>query len=342
MQSIKVTINQAGRRPMLAAPLMVLMTLATASCGESRTGLDAPAQSAVSESASGPTTATPNHPKFITVNVGKASELDGVNDAGTLVGTVYIDGNDRGFIMVGNKVTEFDYPGTSDVTAMSGINNSGTSIGDYNDNIGANRGFERSPDGRFTRIDDPNAGAVNFQGTTPTGINDAGVIVGTYIDPQDVEHGFVDTGGVFTTVNAPGAGTTGGFGTFVEGINNAGSIIGYYVDPHRATYGFVDSSGTFTSFTAPVGPVKGRDTRATALANDGVATGFDVDVDAYLKVTAWLRDGQVFYALNDPDASSGGGDQGTQPAAISQDGREVVGKYFDAKTGILHGFIAYI
>jgi hypothetical protein len=308
------------------------MTIVGASCGTSAT---LATQTAVGERSSA---STPTHPRFATVNVGDASELDGVNDAGELVGTVYIEGNVRGFIKAGNRVTEFDYPGTSDVTVMSGINDSGTSIGHYTDNLGGDRGFERSADGRFTAIDDPNGGTAFAMGTDPMGINDAGVIVGTYVDNRDVVHGFVDTRGVFTTITEPDAGTTGDTGTFVRGIDNAGAIIGYYVDPHGFNYGFVDIAGKYMSFAAPdAGTGAGWGTRATAIVNDGVATGYAV---AARGASGWVRQGQTFYALNDPDAPPAIA-AGTRPAGASEDGREVVGMYLDAQRR-MHGFIAYI
>ncbi len=338
MASHTSTIIRSSHALQWMAPVVVVFTVATVSCGAPETGLAASSASVVRASAQAPATSTPAHPKFFTVNVGHASELDGVNDSGTLVGTVYIQGNTRGFIKAGSTVMEFDYPGTSETTVMSGINDSGTSIGHYDDAQGAAHGFARSAGGRFTPIDDPYGGSAFFQGTKPMGINDDGIIVGTYVDGHDVSHGFVDTAGVFTTLNEPHAGTTGDTGTFVDGINNAGSITGYYVDSRGFNYGFVDTAGTFTSFGAPgAGKGSGWGTRPTALANDGVVTGYAVGADG---VSGWVRQGQVFYALNDPDAVSGP-DAGTRPAGVNQEGREVVGEYFDAQ-GAMHGFIAYI
>jgi hypothetical protein len=338
MASHTSTIIRSIHRFRWAAPVVVVFTATSVSCGEPDTGLAAPAAAVVRASAPALMTSTPGHPRFLTVNVGHSSELDGVNDSGTLVGTVYMEGNTRGFIKAGSTVMEFDYPGTSETTVMSGINDSGISIGHYDDAQGAAHGFARSAGGRFTPIDDPHGGTAFFQGTKPMGINDDGIIVGTYVDGHDVAHGFVDTAGVFTTLNEPDAGTTGDTGTFVDGISNAGSVIGYYVDNRGFNYGFVETSGTYTSFVAPgAGKGSGWGTRPTALANDGVVTGYAVGA---LGVSGWVRQGQTFYALNDPDAVSGPA-AGTRPAGVNQEGREVVGKYFDAQ-GAMHGFIAYI
>ena len=52
----------------------------------------------------------------------------------------------------------------------------------------------------YTTIDDPRA---NFR-TDPFAINDAGTIVGTYVDLTG-NHGFLYSGGTYTTLDAPGA-----------------------------------------------------------------------------------------------------------------------------------------
>lgn len=57
--------------------------------------------------------------------------------------------------------------------------------------------------GQPVAINDPNAGSSAGQGTLPSGINDAGTIVGSYIDSNGIEHGFIDYGGNFTTLDVP-------------------------------------------------------------------------------------------------------------------------------------------
>ena len=52
------------------------------------------------------------------------------------------------------------------------------------------------------------------------GINNLGVIVGSYTDSFSREHGFVYIGGVFTTFDAMGGGNTA-----ARGINDLGQII---------------------------------------------------------------------------------------------------------------------
>ncbi len=75
----------------------------------------------------------------------------------------------------------------------------------------------------FTLIDAPGAGVYgNSYGTSAAGINDAGQIVGDYIDSRGKDHGFLRTAtGAFTVIDVPGATRT-----YAAGINNAGQIVG--------------------------------------------------------------------------------------------------------------------
>lgn len=70
----------------------------------------------------------------------------------------------------------------------------------------------------YTPIEYPGAAA-----TTLYGINAHRDIVGTYIDSENVSHGFLLRGGVFTTIDVPNAA-----GTDARGINPAGDIVGGY------------------------------------------------------------------------------------------------------------------
>jgi len=112
-------------------------------------------------------------------------------------------------------------------------------VGNYDD--GSSHGFLDSG-GSFTTIDDPNATRVG--GTFAHGINDAGQIVGQYVDARF--HGFLYNGG-FTTIDAPNA----GFGTVADGINAAGQIVGYYYDLFFGIHGFLVSGTMFTTIDDP-------------------------------------------------------------------------------------------
>src|SRR5262249_32596225 len=81
-------------------------------------------------------------------------------------------------------------------------------------------------------IDDP----LGTNGTFPTGINDAGQIVGYYRDSTFREHGFLYIGGVFTTLDDPLG--SNGLGTEILDINNVGQIVGTYRDSTGVNQGF--------------------------------------------------------------------------------------------------------
>ena len=89
------------------------------------------------------------------------------------------------------------------------------------------------------------------QGTILTSENDAGVIVGEYIDSHNVSHGFVDTSGNFTTINAPGAGSGAGQGTTPSAISNSGSIDGTIINSSGVTRGWLLRDWQFTPLDDP-------------------------------------------------------------------------------------------
>jgi uncharacterized membrane protein len=108
-------------------------------------------------------------------------------------------------------------------------------VGNFVDANGDNthrHGFVRSSKGTFTTFDVP---GMDF--TSPTGINNAGQIVGFYAtnkDPDFLFHGFVLSKGVFTTVDFPDA-----HETQVLSINAKGEIVGAYFDANGDQHGFL-------------------------------------------------------------------------------------------------------
>jgi probable HAF family extracellular repeat protein len=81
-------------------------------------------------------------------------------------------------------------------------------------------------------------------------INDAGEIVGDYVDSSGVFHGYERSSGKFTTFNVPFAGAAG---TFPFGINNSGEIVGGWLDNNNHGHGFTLIGGTYTSLDYPGG-----------------------------------------------------------------------------------------
>jgi hypothetical protein len=211
-------------------------------------------------------------------NAGQGTEATGINLEGTITGNVTDNGfGTHGFVRTPNgRFTNFDAPGADPIvgcTCPNGINDLGVIAGSTIDTNGVNHGFVRAPDGQFAIFDDSQApaGTGGGQGTIPAGINDFGVIAGTYTDGSNANHGFVRSAfGKITTFDAPGASQ----GTFPGNINNFGVIVGTFLDTNFVSHGFIRSAaGRFTVFDAP-GSVGGPVGTFSAFINDlGVIAG---------------------------------------------------------------------
>lgn len=174
-----------------------------------------------------------------------------INTGGEIAGDYYDESGTNGLTYVfhgyvrsaDGNITSFDAPGAGAApstgfvraqgTFAKSINAGGEVIGYYVDSSGGYHGFARSADGTITTLDAPGAG----KGTSPStgdplgtklvGVNDNGVIIGTYIDANEAVHGFmVSASGAITTLNAPGG--QDGIGTIPTSINDNGMIVGSF------------------------------------------------------------------------------------------------------------------
>jgi probable HAF family extracellular repeat protein len=115
--------------------------------------------------------------------------------------------------------------------------------------------------GTYTTLNNPLA-----TGTTSAyGINDAGQIVGSYVDGTGI-HGFVYSNGSYSTINNP----LNPNNTVLYGINNAGQVVGQYGGANGIMQGFLYSNGTFTTLQDPASP---NFTQANGISNGGLITG---------------------------------------------------------------------
>src|SRR5262249_13998399 len=128
-----------------------------------------------------------------------STSIVGINDNGDIVGTFgsSVQPN-QGFLRVGSTVTTFNIAGANGVFGIK-INNLDQVVGQYTDASGNIHGYLRKTDGTIKTIDFPGAPI-----SAALGINDAGVIAGTYI-VGGVSHGFIDNNGTFVTFDVPGA-----------------------------------------------------------------------------------------------------------------------------------------
>lgn len=178
---------------------------------------------------------TDNNGSYTTINVPSSAYTMayGINDNGAVVG-LYQDsvGGQHGYLDTNGSYTGLDVPGALDVTEARGINRSGTIVGYYRDTGFAWEGFVYK-NGSYTALNAPFAGATN---TNLLGINNNGVMVGSYINGgTGSDSGFIDNAGTFTSLDVP---FTGASNTRIFGINDNGALVGqYYVG--TAAYGFI-------------------------------------------------------------------------------------------------------
>jgi probable HAF family extracellular repeat protein len=145
----------------------------------------------------------------------------GINNYGDIVGT-YVDTAQHGFLLRDGEFVPVDMPvpGTF-LTRANGINDRDQIVGEYNDMPSSSRqhGFLLSR-GRYRSLDVPGA-----QGTSATGINKNGEVVGFFYTETGPSTPFVYVEGEFTTLVVPGA-----VWAVATGINNRGQVIGIYDD----------------------------------------------------------------------------------------------------------------
>jgi hypothetical protein len=177
-----------------------------------------------------------------------------INIFGTVVGH-YLDNSFVTHDLVRSprgNLTTFDAPGAgtgsgqgTDCPGCSvGLNLFGVITGYYIDANNVVHGYLRSPAGKSTTFDPPGEGpyGMGCYNDCNIGLNDLGAITGSYLDANNVYHGFLRSPeGAFTTFEAPGADTTPNDfnGTFPYGINDQGAITGTYIDANNVSHGFL-------------------------------------------------------------------------------------------------------
>ena len=165
-------------------------------------------------------------------------------NAGSIVVGSFTDANGvyRGFLRAPDgTLTMLDAPGAGTVantgTKAADINASGVIVGSVS-TAGASHSFLRSPDGTYTIFDPPGTAA---GGSSSTGVNDSGLIVGSYADANNVMHGYLrNLDGSFTSIDDPNAPqSANSYGTFTTHINASGAIVGVFFDALGTKHGFV-------------------------------------------------------------------------------------------------------
>ena len=170
---------------------------------------------------------------------GQGTQADGINESGDIVGD-YADSHfiDHGFLLHGGAYVTIDAPGPGtghySGTHAFGINNKGEIVLFANDDHSFVLRHRR-----LTPLNDPRG----VFGTNLDGINDNGVIVGVWVDGNNVSHGLVFCDGAFTTVDDPNAGSLSGQGSRLNKINPGGDSVGWYTGSDNIDHGFLFKPG---------------------------------------------------------------------------------------------------
>lgn len=206
------------------------------------------------------------------------TEPFGINDSGVVSGEFADGGGGaHGFVLSGGVYTQIDDPlAPSGSTHLFGIANSGEAVGYYYDGSGYAQAFTLC-NGSFAAVNVPSAVntwayGVNASGqivgyyddgghrlsfiqdglqtttltdpraapnsTFASDINDAGVVVGSYIARNGVEHGFLYANGAYLTIDGPNA-----VRTQLDGVNNQGEVVGWFQDGLGNDHGLVGLPG---------------------------------------------------------------------------------------------------
>ena len=216
--------------------------------------------------------------KFITIDVPGAGGYGTIPVAINLEGTVVGYYTDANFLFHAfarspdGKFVTYVGPGACDSNPNAGCYGTGalavnifqTVAGGYSDNSGnfVHHALVRTPQGQLITFEAPGAGTGLNQGTgcpgCAPGLNQWGAIAGTYIDKNNVSHGYLRSPqGKFTTFNAPGAGSEAGEGTGCPSdcpvsLNDLGAITGIYIGTDDNLHGYLRSpTGQFATFDGP-------------------------------------------------------------------------------------------
>src|SRR5208337_3958219 len=201
---------------------------------------------------------------------------NGINDAGTVVGTYTDATSNYGFTESGGSYANFNVPGATSTSAQ-GINAAGTVVGYYGTSTGGVDGFTLSGGAYSYPLSATFPATPAFAGasgaTYGLGINATGATVGYFFDAGGNSHGFVS--GLSTPIDAT---SLGAVWTITTGINNAGTSVGYYATctgPTCTPLGFERTAGgTISGVNDPLG-VNG--TYVTGINDLGQITGYYLD-----------------------------------------------------------------
>lgn len=252
-----------------------------------------------------------------------ATETDsyGVNNAGAIAGD-YVDakGIQHGMILAGKKLTTINDKacqttgGATGSISFYGINSAGTAVGwCINTKTGVDVSFSYTA-GKLTAVNFPKS-----LGTQATGVNDAGDIVGLYLDSNGAQHGFSKIGKKYASIDVKNETTAAAWG-----INNKGQITVYAVNSAGDFDAFLKTGKTFKNINDP----NAKGTTGTVVHtpnNKGDIDGTYYDSSG--NTHGWLLHGGKYYDVDDPNGPT------LSRADGLNDKLEIVGRYTPSTGG---------
>ncbi|MCE9527113.1 MAG: hypothetical protein K8R36_13790 [Planctomycetales bacterium] len=226
----------------------------------------------------------------VPAELGDFTSAYGINNSGTIVGNfATVNWEIDGFIFDKGGFTDVAVPGGSG-GALNDVNDEGLAVGSFDDvDTDVVHSFVRSKNGEISVLPDAAPGAWL---TEATGINNAGMVVGFFIDADGQAHGFVLREGKYTTYDYPGATRT-----LLTRINDRGQIVGIWADADGRRHGFLLQNAAASSIDVP-GAVN---TRCMGLNNWGDVVGWYEDANQIAH--GFLLRGDKYTDINFPGAN---------------------------------------
>ena len=244
--------------------------------------------------------------------------LKGINETPVITGD-YTDANGYGnCVIVTGKVKSLLKDPKGSVTGCVNINTAGTIVGGYQIN-NTYVGYSYSGS-TFTDIPGP-AGAVY---AFAYGINDKNVIVGSWIDGNDLQHGFVLKGKKYTSFD-----TAGSVATLGVDINNSGAMTVQGFDSNNNPHSYLVSGSSTIELIFPGSIV----TRVHAISNKGMVGLVWLDVNGNSHGGLYDSVAKTYTQFDVPGAAQSG-------VFGVDDKQSLVGFFSQTDGSVQQGFVA--
>jgi hypothetical protein len=259
---------------------------------------------------------------------GAFTQVDGSGATYTELGSINARGLAAGYYLpAGGSAISFTYDTKTGQQQMlkinpkygfyeEGINSSGVMVGFAEGGKNDFHGFDGKTNGKNVKLLTVPGGTIE---TLAFGINDSGVVVGSYLDSAAIYHGYMYQAGAYVSFDPPGSTATA-----AASITDDGIVCGNYTDASGQTHGFTMSGGAFTVYDYP---------EAASSVVVGVGPGGEVVgnwTDSTNTQHGFVNLGGSYYTIDKPGGSA------TTIAAVSSKG-SLVGYFTEGQE---RGFIA--